>query len=72
MKTQNYNPSPLEQTFAQIIVDLKDTIQDQLSDSKIVYARAELETDNPSVFFTVEDSDGDQHQMVIRVVQRID
>ncbi|MEM8965887.1 MAG: hypothetical protein AAGE93_05685 [Bacteroidota bacterium] len=68
----NYNPSPLEQTFAQIIVDLKDTIQNQLSDSKITYARAELEIDNPSVFFTVEDSDGDQHQIVVRIIQRID
>ncbi len=72
MKTQNYNPSPWEQTFAQIIADLKDNIQSQLSEAKIVEVQAELEADNPSVYFNLEDNDGDSHEIVVRVIQRID
>ncbi|WKN44371.1 hypothetical protein [Tunicatimonas pelagia] len=72
MKTQNYNPSPWEQTFAQIITDLKDTIQNQLSEAKIVDVHTELEVDNPSVRFNLEDSDGDPHEIVVRVIERID
>ncbi|MGB3589449.1 MAG: hypothetical protein WBA23_23080 [Tunicatimonas sp.] len=72
MKTQNYNPSPWEKTFARIIADLKDSIQNQLSEAKIVEVQAELEADNPSVRFNLEDNDGDSHEIVVRVIERID
>lgn len=72
MKTQNYNPSPWEQTFAQIITDLKDNIQNQLSEAKIIGVQADLESDNPSVRFNLEDDDGDPHDIVVRVIERID
>ncbi|MEM9673141.1 MAG: hypothetical protein AAF992_11135 [Bacteroidota bacterium] len=72
MKTQHYNPSPLEQTFAEAILALKTQIQEQLTGTKITGTKAVLDADNPLVHFEIEDAEGDQHEIVIKVIQRID
>lgn len=72
MKTQHYNPSPLEQTFAEAILSLKSDIQEHLNGSKITGTKADLQADNPLVHFELEDAEGDKHEVVIKVIQRID
>jgi len=72
MKTQHYNPSPLEQTFAEALLALKSNIEEQLGGTKITGANAVLDSDNPLVHFELKDADGDQHEIVIKVIQRID
>lgn len=72
MKTQHYNPSPLERSFAEAIVSLKETLEERLAEVKITNVHADLNSDNPLVHFHVEDSDGDQHEIVLQVIQRID
>jgi hypothetical protein len=72
MKTQHYNPSPLEQTFAEAILSLESAIQAQLNGAKIIGKRADLNADNPLVHFELEDAEGDKHEVVIKIIQRID
>ncbi|MEQ9437564.1 MAG: hypothetical protein RIG62_00905 [Cyclobacteriaceae bacterium] len=72
MKTQQYNPSPLERSIAQAIVALQNDIQNQLPGIKITGSKTVMETDNPMVHFQLEDAEGDYHEVVIRVIQRID
>lgn len=72
MKTQQYNPSPLERSFAQAISGVQNQIQDQIPGTKITSVQSNLNVDNPEVLFQLEDADGDYHEIVIRVIQRID
>jgi len=72
MKTQHYNPSPLEKTFAEAILALKSQIEGQLTGTKITGTKANLNADNPLVHFELEDAEGDKHEVVIKVIQRID
>lgn len=72
MNTQRYNPSPLEVEFAKAITELQQQIQERLTDNAIVKVKSDLETDNPQVNFTLHDKDGDDHEIVIKIIQRID
>lgn len=72
MKTTQYNPSPLERSFAQAIAGLQRHIEEQLSGTKITGVHTELNVDNPLVHFRLEDAEGDSHEVVVRVIQRID
>lgn len=72
MKTQKYNPSPLEVEFAKAISELQQQIQDRLSDNVIVKVKNDLEADNPQVNFILQDKDNDNHEIVIKIIQRID
>ncbi len=72
MKTQRYNPSPLEVEFAKAISELKNEIQEYLTDNTIVNIKADLEADNPQVNIELQDQEGDKHEMVIKIIQRID
>lgn len=72
MKTQNYNPSPLEKTFAEAILALQENIQEQLNGPKITNVKADLKADNPLIHFALSDAEGDEHEIVIRIIQRID
>ena len=71
MKTQRYNPSPLEQELATAIAALKSELSQQIS-SEIVTIESQLETDNPRLNFTLIDEDGDKHMLVVQIIQRID
>lgn len=72
METQRYNPSPLEVEFAKAITELQQQIQDRLKDNAIVKVNTNMEVDNPQVNFTLQDKDGDNHEIVIKIIQRID
>ena len=71
MKTQRYNPSPLEQELASAIAKLKFELSQQIS-CDIVNIESQLETDNPKLNFTLKDQDGDDHMLVVQIIQRID
>lgn len=69
MKTPTYNPSPLEVRLADALFTLKSEIQKHLRDNKIVDVRCETSTENPLVRFHLVDSDGDPHELVVRIIQ---
>jgi hypothetical protein len=69
MKTTTYNPSSLEIDFANALFLLQKDIEKHLQDIQIVDVETQLNKDNPSVKFSLLDSDGDPHEMVIRVIQ---
>ena len=69
MKTSKYNPSPLEVDFANALVILQQQLEKHLQDNKITRSEPDLTKDNPTVKFTLQDKDGDNHELVIKVVQ---
>lgn len=73
MKTSNYNPSVSEVNLASAILECKEEIQKKLKDNvKIVDTAEMLNQDNPLVIFQLQDEDGDQHEVVVKVIQRPD
>lgn len=73
MKTKVYNPSALEVEFAGIIHELEEQIQSKLTNGqKIISVTKKDNLDNPDLFIKVEDEDGDQHELVVRFIQRIE
>lgn len=72
MKTLFYNPSTLEVEFTNVIANLKEEIQQQLSGYTITKVDNNVQLDNPRVVFTLQDSDGDRHELMIQFIQRID
>lgn len=72
METQHYNPSHLEIEFAHALIQLKKEMEKYLTDNKIVSIRSDEQSDNPAVHFHLEDKDGDQHELVVRIIQRVD
>jgi len=69
MKTTTYNPSPLEVDFANALHILQEEIQKHLQGNKIVNVESNLNRDNPMVKFSMVDTDGDPHEVVIRIIQ---
>ena len=72
MKTQSYNPSPLEVSFAQAIAALQEQIAQKLPNLDLVALQSDTAVDNPVLRFHLQDSDGDRHEIVVQVIQRID
>ncbi|MGB3777143.1 MAG: hypothetical protein WA960_02205 [Tunicatimonas sp.] len=71
MKTERYNPSPLEQELARAIEATRDTLSKHLTGT-LVSVETLLETDNPKLKLLIQDDDGDQHTLVVQIIQRID
>lgn len=71
MKTQQYNPSPLEQELANAIANLQSELSQRLS-GEIIEVKSTLKADNPKLDIRLRDSDGDEHQLVVQIIQRID
>jgi hypothetical protein len=69
MKTTIYNPSPIETEIANALVNLQGEIGKHLKDKKITQISSDLTQDNPSVKINLMDSDGDHHEIVIKIVQ---
>jgi len=69
MKTTSYNPSSLEVDFANALVILQKDIQKHLQDNQISKLESNMERDNPMLRFHLTDKDGDQHELVIRIIQ---
>lgn len=72
MKTKSYNPSQLEVDFSRALTALKDEIEKHLSGNKIINIDDRQNQDNPMVLIKTEDEDGDQHELVIKIIQRPD
>ena len=71
MKTERYNPSPLEQELARAIEASKDALSTHLSGT-ITSINIQLDADNPRLNLLIQDDDGDQHTLVVQIIQRID
>lgn len=71
MKTLSYNPSPLEVDFTKAILELENEIEQKIG-MIIQKVNADIQADNPSLRFYLQDKDGDKHQVVIRVIQKPD
>lgn len=71
MKTTSYNPSTIEMEFANAVKDLQQTLSSRFTNNKIL--KIELNTeDNPRLVLYLEDEDGDKHELVVKVIQRVD
>jgi len=69
MKTSAYNPSPLEVDFANALTSLQKELEKQLKGSRITNVEGHIKRDNPMVKFSLVDSDGDPHEIVLRIIQ---
>ena len=72
MKTMTYNPSPLEVEFANIIEELRDQIEEKLNGNKIISIDKNSNVDNPLVRITLKDGEGDQHMLILKIIQKPD
>ena len=69
MKTDSYNPSPLEVDMANALFLLQKEIEKHLQNNEIVHVESNINRDNPMVRFNLLDKDGDPHEIVVRIVQ---
>ena len=69
MKTSTYNPSPLEVDFANALYILQKDIEKHLQGNKITHVESNIKRDNPMIKFNLMDKDGDQHEIVVRIIQ---
>lgn len=69
MKTDSYNPSPLEVDFANALIILQKEIQKHLQANEIIHIESNIKRDNPMVKFNLLDKDGDPHEIVVRIIQ---
>lgn len=69
MKTSSYNPSPLEIDFANALQILREQIQKHLLNNQITHVENHLGKENPMVKFNLVDTDGDPHEIVVRIIQ---
>lgn len=72
MKTQQYNPSQLEVEFAKVIKDLAPEIEARLGKYKITDVVHKINLDNPLVSIKLKDMDSDEHELVLKIIQRPD
>lgn len=72
MITKNYNPSPLEVRFVEVICELKEEINKKLADFDVLKIENNTQLDNPTIDFFLKDQDGDEHEIVLRIIQKPD
>ena len=72
MITKEYNPSPIEVRCVEIISDLKEQINEKLQNYTVFKIENNIQLDNPTVDFFLTDSDGDEHEIVLKVIQKPD
>ena len=72
MITKDYNPSPLEVQFADIFCDLKNEINKKLEKFEVLEIVNNKLLDNPTVDFILKDSDGDDHEIIVKIIQKPD
>ena len=72
MITKDYNPSPLEVRFAEILSDLKNEINKKLEKFEVLNIENNKLLDNPTVDFHLKDSDGDDHEIIVKIIQKPD
>ena len=72
MKTLDYNPSKLEVQYAETLAGLSKDIESKIPGIKIFNVVNRIEEDNPIVRFYLNDSDGDPHELAVRIIQTPD
>ena len=72
MITKDYNPSPLEVSFVEILCELKHEISNKLENVEVLKIESNKELDNPTIDFLLKDEDGDEHEVILRVIQKPD
>ena len=72
MITQDYNPSPIEVSFVQVLSELKDEISSKLANFEVYKIENNTQLDNPTIEFFLKDKDGDEHEIVLKVIQKPD
>ena len=69
MKTDSYNPSPLEVDMANALFLVQKELEKHLQNNEIVHVETNIKRDKPMVTFNLLDKDGDPHEIVVRIVQ---
>ena len=69
MRTTVYNPSELEVAFANALEKLKASLEAELPKNSIQRIENNNHLDNPVLRFHLKDTDGDHHELVIKVIQ---
>ncbi|MEO1049990.1 MAG: hypothetical protein AAFX87_05175 [Bacteroidota bacterium] len=72
MKTQSYNPSPIEVEFAYALEQLQSQIGELLTQNEVVKVENKITQDNPVITFHLKDKDNDPHQVVVKIIQKPD
>lgn len=72
MITKEYNPSPIEVRFVEVLCDLKNEISDKLENFDLIAIENNTNLDNPTVDFHLRDMDGDEHEIILKVIQKPD
>jgi len=72
MKTEHYNPSQLEVEFSYALAELQKELGKFLTHNTISKVENKVHEDNPVLLFHLVDKDGDPHEVVIQVIQRVD
>lgn len=72
MITKDYNPSPIEVKFVEAMCELKDQIEQQLGSYNVTKVESNTKLDNPTVNLFLKDADGDEHELIVKVIQKPD
>lgn len=72
MKTSNYNPSILEVRLTQVLKQMRNEINARMDGFKVYQIDDHPDRDNPDLHLHIEDSDGDRHVLVLKVIQKPD
>lgn len=72
MKTEHYNPSQLEVELSYGLTEITRELEKYITHNKIVKVENKIKEDNPMLLFHLLDSDGDPHEIVVKIIQRPD
>ena len=72
MITKDYNPSPLEVRFVEVLCNLKDEINQRLVNFDVLKIENNTNLDNPTIDFLLKDKDGDEHEIILKIIQKPD
>jgi hypothetical protein len=72
MKTQDYNPSPLEVRFVNALCELQEEINKKLVNFSVYKIESNKLIDNPTIDFYLKDTDGDEHEVILKIIQKPD
>ena len=72
MITKDYNPSPIEVRFVEVLCELKKDISEKLVNFDVISIEKNTQLDNPTIDFHLKDNDGDEHEVIIKVIQKPD
>ena len=72
MITTSYNPSKLELEIGEVIQSLQGEINTRLKGNTVESITIDKNKDNPNLLINLVDSDGDKHEVVLKLIQRSD